>query len=133
MKLQRALGTGATAIVCAALLVTACSESLEPSRPGQITVDVSATAGAGAAFEVMVIGEGITQPVVADPGDLIYSFASNDTVKVAVIGEHSSGPLFRFSVPSGSEASSYTVRLLEVAGSDNAILSRADFALSASN
>jgi hypothetical protein len=81
----------------------------------------------------MVIGEGISQPVVANPGDLLYSFASNDTVKVAVIGDHSSGPLFRFSVPDGSQASSYAVVLLEVAGSDNGLLSGTNFTLTASN
>jgi hypothetical protein len=133
MKLERTLRTGAIAIICAALLVTACSESFEPSTSGQVTVNLSAAAGPGAAFRVMVIGDGISQPAVADPGDLLYSFASSDTVKVAVIGEHSSGPLFRFSVPDGSRASSYTVVLLEVAGSDNALLSGADFTLSASN
>lgn len=133
MRLQRALGTGATAIICAALLVTACQESIGPSNPGQITVDVSATAGPGAAFEVMVIGEGISQPVVANTGDLLYHYASNDTVNVALVGEHSSGPLFRFTVPSGSLASSYTVTLLEVAGSDNGLLPLVQFTLTARN
>jgi hypothetical protein len=133
MKLQRALWTGATAIICAALLVTACRKEATGPSSGQLTVDVSAAAGPGVAFQVTVIGEGITQPVVASPGDLIYSFAAGDTLKVAVIGEHSSGPLFRFSVPDGSRASSYAVVLLEVAGSDNALLSGADFTLSASN
>jgi hypothetical protein len=133
MKLERALWAGATAIIGAALLITACQENIGPSPSGQITVDVSAAAGPGAAFQVMVIGEGISQPVVANPGDLLYSFASNDTVKVAVIGDHSSGPLFRFSVPDGSQASSYAVVLLEVAGSDNGLLSGTNFTLTASN
>ncbi|UCC83252.1 MAG: hypothetical protein JSW46_20255 [Gemmatimonadota bacterium] len=133
MNSQRAFRTGAIAVICAALSVTACSESFEPPSSGQLTVDVSAAAGPGAAFKVMVIGEGISQPVAANAGDLLYSFASNDTVKVAVIGERSSGPLFRFSVPDGSFASSYTVVLLEVAGSDNALLAGADFTLTARN
>ncbi|NIN72667.1 MAG: hypothetical protein GTO46_12240 [Gemmatimonadetes bacterium] len=133
MNIQRAFRTGATAVVCAALLVTACRESLAPSRSGPLTVHVSAAAGPGAAFKVMVIGEGISEPVVANAGDLLYSFASNDTLKVAVIGEYSSGPLFRFSVPDRSLASSYTVVLLEVAGSDNALLTGADFTLTAHN
>jgi hypothetical protein len=133
MNMQRAFRTGATAVICVALAVTACTESLEPSRSGQLTVEVSAAAGPGAAFKVMIIGEGISQPVVANAGDLLYSFASNDTVKVAVIGERSSGPIFRFSVPDASLASSYTVLLLEVAGSDNALLTGADFSLTAHN
>jgi hypothetical protein len=70
---------------------------------------------------------------VANAGDLLYSFASNDTVRVAVIGEHSSGPLFRFTVPDGRPASSYAVVLLEVAGNDNALLSETDFTLTARN
>ena len=133
MKLERAIATGVTAIICAALLVTACRETIGPSPSGQLTVDVSAVGGPGAAFEVLVVGEDITEPVVASPGDLLYSFASNDTVKVAVIGEHSSGPLFRFSVPDGSQATSYIVVLLEVSGSDNNLLSGGDFTLTASD
>jgi hypothetical protein len=136
MKIQRALRIGAIAIACAALSVAACTseDGTGPDgRAGQLTVDVTVLGNPGAAFEVMVIGEGITNPVVASPGDLLYSFASNDTLKVAVLGEHSSGPLFRFSVPNVNQASSYAIRLRGVAGSDNEMLPRSDFTLTASN
>jgi hypothetical protein len=137
MRLQRTLRIGATVIACAALPVAGCSTNEFGTGPnggaGQLTVDVTAVGAPGAAFEVMVIGDGITNPVVASAGDLLYSFSSNDTLKVAVIGEHSSGPLFKFSVPDVGQADSYTIRLLGVAGSDNAMLARSDFSLAASN
>ncbi|MGD2154802.1 MAG: hypothetical protein PVG79_16155 [Gemmatimonadales bacterium] len=136
MRLHTGTRVGALAIACATLAVTACSETFDgtgPSGSNQVTVDVSAAGGPASAFRVMVIGQGISQPVAVNSEDVLFSFASNDTVRVAVIGEHSSGPLFRFSVPNGSQASSYAVVLIDVAGSDNALLSEADFTLTASN
>jgi hypothetical protein len=132
MKLKRAHWIGAATIVGAALLVAACASELNgPSNAGQLTVEMSTAGGGGAAFKVMLIGESITNPVAASAGDLVYSFASNDTVKLAVIGDHASGPLVKFSVPNVDRVSSYRAVLLEVAGSDNALLSTSDFTLTA--
>jgi len=136
MRLHTDIRVSALAIACATLAVVACTESFDgtgPSGSNQITVDVSAAGGPASAFRVMVIGQSISQPVAANSEDVLFSFASNDTVRVAVIGEHSSGPLFRFTVPQGSLASSYDIVLIDVAGSDNALLSGGDFTLTASN
>ena len=76
MRLQRTLRIGAAVIACAALPVAGCSTTEFGTGPnggaGQLTVDVTAAGVPGAAFEVMVIGDGITNPVVASAGDLLY-------------------------------------------------------------
>lgn len=136
MSFQQALRVGTLVLTGAALAVAGCTKEFGTgpgSRAGQLTVDVTATGVPGAAFQVMVIGEGIADPVVVNPGDLLYSFSSNDTTKVAVIGAHSSGPLFKFSVPDVTQAASYSVRLLGVAGDDNAMLATTNFTLAAIN
>jgi hypothetical protein len=136
MRTNRGYWAAAAAIAFATLLAGACSSDsggpTGPSGPGQLTVNLSTT-GSGAAFLVQLTGSGITNPTAASSGDLFYSFASGNTVKIAVIGSHSSGALFRFSVPDVSQVSSYGVTLLEVAGSNNALQSTSGFTLSVTN
>jgi hypothetical protein len=58
---------------------------------------------------------------------VIYSFPSGNTVKVALIGEHSSGALFKFSVPNIANVGNYGRILHEVAGTDNELLPNGNF------
>jgi hypothetical protein len=57
----------------------------------------------------------------------LYTLASGDTLRAAVIGTVSSGDLLRFSVPDVNQASGYHVTLEEVAGTDNQLLSTGNF------
>ncbi|UCC71143.1 MAG: hypothetical protein JSV86_12190 [Gemmatimonadota bacterium] len=120
---------------CVALFAAACGgdDGTGPARPGQLTVSVSTTGDPGAAFLVLVRGDSISNPATVNSGDLIYSYTSGITTRVAVIGSHSLGPLFEFTVPDVGQASSYTVSLLQVAGSDNALMVEKDFTLTISN
>jgi hypothetical protein len=130
MRIKRASTIGAALAVSAAFLAGACSSSdgpTGPSGPGQLTVNVSTTGDAGAAFLITITGNGITNPVVASGGDVIYSFPSGNTVKVALIGEHSSGALFKFSVPNIANVGNYGRILHEVAGTDNELLPNGNF------
>jgi hypothetical protein len=116
-------------VLCATLLPSGCKDSTAPGGPGQLTVSLASDAGSGAAFLVTVGGQGVTDPVAATDGHLIYSLLSDSTARVAVIGEVRSGALFKFSVPDVSRAHDYTIRLEQVAGADNHILSTSDFSL----
>ncbi|UCF20234.1 MAG: hypothetical protein JSU87_02165 [Gemmatimonadota bacterium] len=102
-------------------LAAACSDSTGPSGPIQLTVSVTSSGPTGEAFLITLSGDSISGPAAADPGHLLYSFASGNTVKVAVVGSLSSGDLLRFSVPRGSLAADYSAVLEQVAGSDNAL------------
>ncbi|KPK82618.1 MAG: hypothetical protein AMS25_01865 [Gemmatimonas sp. SM23_52] len=129
MKRKRVLWAWATAIVCAALLAGACEsqDGTGPSGPGQLTVSVSTTGAGGAAFLLTVTGPGITSPVAANSGHLLYPHISGNTLRVAVIGSHTAGALLRFSVPDVGQASSYNTTLNQVAGSDNNLQSGGDY------
>ncbi len=136
MKIRQASCIAVAAIALAAFTAAACGGDdgpTGPSGPGQLTVNLSSTGSTGAAFLVTLTGSGISNPAAASAGDLFYSFASDNTVKVAVIGSHSSGPLFRFSVPDVGQVSSYSVTLNEVAGSDNALQPTSGYSLSVTN
>jgi hypothetical protein len=137
MKYKRASWVAAAAIACGAFLAAACGgDGGGPtglSGPGQLTVNISTTGSGGGAFLMTVTGSGITNPVAASSGDLFYSFASGNTLRVIVIGSHSSGPLFRISVPNVGQVSSYSVTLNEVAGSDNALQSTGSYTLTVAN
>jgi hypothetical protein len=125
----------ALSIVCATFLIGSCggddSSGPPPPEPGQLTVSVSSSA-TGAAFNLRITGEDIANPVQAVGSHEIYTFASGDTLNTAVIGQVSSGDLLRFSVPDVNQAASYRVTLVEVAGTDNALLSNSSFTVSIS-
>jgi len=120
----------ALSIVCATFLIGSCggddSSGPPAPEPGQLTVSVSSSL-TGAAFDLTIIGEDIANPVQAVGSHQIYTFASGDTLSTAVIGQVSSGDLLRFSVPDVNQAASYRVTLVEVAGTDNALLSNSNF------
>jgi hypothetical protein len=117
-------------MLCAALLPSGCKDSTSPGGPGQLTVSLTSDAGSGAAFLLTVSGHDVTDPAAATAGHLIYSLLSEDTARIAVIGELRSGPLLKFTVPDVTRAHDYSVRLEEVAGADNRILPTSDFSLS---
>jgi hypothetical protein len=121
----------ASALVCALVLAAGCSkESTGPTVvPGQLTVSVSTAGSAGAAFLVTVSGSGITNPVAGNASQRLYQMISGNTLKAAVIGSLSSGALLKFDVPDVNRASSYNVTLLQVAGSDNALLATGDWSV----
>jgi hypothetical protein len=129
MKRKRVFWAWATTIVCAAFLAGACETGgpSGPSGPGQLTVSVSTTGAGGAAFLLTVTGAGITNPVAANSGHLLYSNISGNTLRVAVIGSHTSGALLRFRVPDLAQASTYNATLNEVAGSDNNLQSTGNY------
>ena len=125
----------ALSIVCATLLIGSCggddgSGPPQP-QPGQLTVSVS-SASTGGAFNLIVTGSSISNPAAAVGSHQLYTFASGDTLNAAVIGNVSSGDLLSFNVPDVNQASSYRATLLEVAGTDNALLSNSSFTLSVS-
>jgi hypothetical protein len=135
MKRKRVFWVWATAIACAAFLAGACETGdgpSEPSGPGQLRVNVSTTGNAGAAFLLTVTGAGITNPVAVNTGHLLYEYISGNTLKVAIIGSHTSGALLRFSVPDVAQASSYNATLNEVAGSDNNLQSTSAYTVTIS-
>jgi ketol-acid reductoisomerase len=133
MRTKRTSRNWPLALVCAALLAGGCGddESTAPPapQPGQLTVSVTTTGSAGAAFLLNVRGQGISSPVAVSSSFQLYTFASGDTLKVAVVGTVSSGDLLRFSVPDVNQASSYHVTLEEVAGTDNQLLSTSNFTI----
>ncbi len=126
---KRAYTALAATLLLAAFLVGGCSGSTEPSgpQPGQLTVNLSTTGGGGSAFLLTVSGSGITNPVAASAGHQLYSFASGNTLKVAVVGNISTGALMRFSVPDVNQSGSYSVTLNEAAGSDNSLQNVSDY------
>ncbi len=131
MTNKRNIFARALTIVCATILIGSCGDdsSGPPApQPGQLTVSVS-SASTGAAFNLIVTGENISNPVEAVGSHQLYTFAAGDTLSVAVIGTVSSGDLLRFSVPDVNQVNSYRATLLEVAGTDNALLSIGSFTL----
>lgn len=120
-------------LLIAAFLAGGCSGTTEPSgpQPGQLTVNVSA-AGSGAAFLLTLTGSGITNPVAANSGHSLYTFASGNTLKAIVVGSLSSGALMKFSVPDVNQSGSYSVTLDEVAGSDNALQNSSSYSVTIS-
>ncbi len=137
MSIKRANWSLAAVVVSASLLAGACGgddDGTGPPAPlpGQLTVNVSTSGGPGAAFKLTVTGEGIASPVKVGTSHQLYTFASGDTLKAALIGTVSTGELLKFSVPDVNQASSYRVTLNEVAGSDNALLSLGSFSVSVS-
>ena len=135
MNNKRNLFGWALSIVCATFLIGSCGGddgSGPPApEPGQLTVSVS-SGSTGAAFNLTITGEDIANPVQAVGSHQIYTFASGDTLSAAVIGQVSSGDLLRFSVPDVNQATSYRVTLVEVAGTDNALLANSSFTASIS-
>jgi len=131
MKRKRVFWVRAIAIASATFLAGACESGGDgpsgPSGPGQLTVSVSTTGAGGAAFLLTVTGAGITNPVAANSGHLLYSNISGNTLRVAVIGSHTSGALLRFRVPDLAQASTYNATLNEVAGSDNNLQSTGNY------
>jgi hypothetical protein len=131
IKRKRLTRAWALTIAGAALLAGGCGgdDGTGPPKPqpGQLTVNVSATGSPGAAFLLTVRGTNITDPVAANSGHKLYTFASGDTLKAAVIGTVSSGALLKFSVPDVNQASGYRVSLNQVAGTDNALIPVASF------
>ena len=98
----------ALSIVCATFLVGSCGGDDEGTgppapQPGQLTVSVSSSS-TGAAFNLSIRGEDISNPVEAVGSHEIYTFAMGDTLNVAVIGNVASGDLLRFSVPDVNQA-----------------------------
>ncbi len=121
----------AATLLLAAFLAGGCDGTTEPPgpQPGQLTVNLSTTGSGGSAFLLTLSGSGITSPVAASAGHLLYSFASGNTVKVAVVGNISTGALVRFSVPDVNRVSSYGVTLNEAAASDNSLQNVSDYSL----
>jgi hypothetical protein len=137
MSIKRANWSLAAIVVSASLLAGACGGDDDGTgppapQPGQLTVNVSTSGSPGAAFKLTVTGEGISSPVKVGTSHQLYTFASGDTLKTALIGTVSTGELLKFSVPDVNQASSYRVTLNEVAGSDNALLSLGSFSVSVS-
>lgn len=99
------------------------------AQRGQLTVEVQTSGSGGAAFLVTVTGDSIANPVAANASHRIDSFVSGRTMKAAVIGSVSSGPLLRFTVPDVNRSSQYSVTLNQVAGSDNALQATATYTL----
>jgi hypothetical protein len=137
MMMKQATRVSALAFACTALLIIACSESSTgpTQQPGQLTVSVSTSGSGGAAFLVTVTGNGITNPAAANSGHQFYQVASNNTLTAVVISPSAitSGALFRFSVPDVNQAASYDVDLVQVAGTDNALLTASAFDVDVSN
>lgn len=125
----RSMWRAAVLLICAALLPNGCKDSTSPGGPGQLTVTISSSAGSGAAFLVTVSGQGVSDPIAASDGHLVYSLLSEGTTRVAVIGPVASGALFKFTVPDVGRAQDYTVHLEQVAGADNRMLATSDFSL----
>jgi hypothetical protein len=101
MMSKRVFRIWALPVVCAAFLIGSCSSDAD-----------------------------IANPVQVGANHRLYTAASGDTLRAAVIAQVSSGELLRFSVPDVNQASSYNVVLQEVAGSDNALLSTGSFSVS---
>jgi hypothetical protein len=136
MNIKRVTRVLAAAFFGAALLTAACKESTGPSAvPGQLTVSVSTSGSGGAAFLITVTGSGISNPAAVNASHQFYSIISGSTLTAAVITQSavSSGNLFRFSVPDVNQAASYNVSVVEVAGTDNELLSPSAFSVSAAN
>ncbi len=136
MKIKRATRVLAAAFFGAALLTVACKESTGPSTvAGQLTVSVSTSGSGGAAFLITVSGTGISNPAAANANHEFYSIISGNTLTVAVITQSAvtSGNLIRFSVPDVRQAASYNVSVVEVAGTDNELLSPSAFTVSATD
>ena len=138
MMSKRVFRIWALPVVCAAFLVGSCSSDGDDGtgpaavQPGQLAVAVTTSGTAGAAFQLLVTGADIANPVQVGATHRLYTAASGDTLRAAVIAQVSSGELLRFSVPDVNQASSYNVLLQEVAGSDNALLSTGSFSVSIS-
>jgi hypothetical protein len=120
--------------VATALLALGCGggeDGTGPAapQPGQLTVNVTTSGAAGAAFLLTVRGPGITSPTPGASGQKLYTFASGDTLRAAVIGTVTAGALLKFSVPDVNQASSYRATLNEVAGTDNALLATSSFSV----
>ncbi len=133
MNGRRARRAWAALVLGGALLAPGCGgdDTTGPPAPkaGQLTVNIATSGAGGSAFLVTLRGEGITDPTAANSGHQIYSFAAGGSLRVAVIGTVSSGPLLRFRVPDLDKASGYSATLDEVAGADNVLQSPSGYTL----
>lgn len=130
MRRTRGSALALAALVGALAWAQACKDSTGPgARRGQLTVEIQTSGSGGAAFLVTVTGDSITSPVAANASHEIYSYVAGRTLKAAVVGSLSSGPLLRFTVPDVNRVSQYTATLNQVAGADNALQSTSSYTL----
>ncbi len=129
MNSKRGYWPLAATLLITAFLAGGCSSTTEPAgpQPGQLTVNVSTTSSAGSAFLLTLTGSGITNPAAGNTGHQIYSFASGNTLKVAVVGNISTGALMKFSISDVNQSGSYSVTLTEAAGSNNSLQNVSDY------
>ena len=92
-----------------------------PDQPGDLTVTVSSTGVAGAAFKLTVTGPGITVPSVAQAGQLLFPTTIANGLRVIVAGPETNGALMRFRVPDVNDIGQYSVVLEEVAALDGSL------------
>ncbi len=136
MTSKRGYSALAATLLIAAFLAGGCtsSDGMGPSdpQPGELTVNLSTTGGGGSAFLLTITGSGITNPVAAGAGHRVYSFASGNSLNVALVGDISAGALLKFSVPDVNQAASYNVTLNDVAASDNTLQNTSDYSVTIS-
>ncbi|HSJ05160.1 MAG TPA: hypothetical protein VK936_00575 [Longimicrobiales bacterium] len=125
--MTRYMRTGAV-LLCAAL-AAGCSDGggsdiTTPPQPGFLTAVLTTPHADDAAVLVEITGAGITTVDAGGSGHTVHGRVSGATLRAAAFGEVRSGLLVRFAVPDVNRSGSYSARIIEASGPDNAL--RAD-------
>ena len=126
-RVRRTLRRGAApaALVACATLGLSCGGDGGPSappEPGPVTVSLTTPRTDDGALVLSLAGPGLTAGAVssASPSYVVHARASSGEVRVFVMGDITSGPLLRVTVPDPRAAASFQVTILDAADRANA-------------
>jgi hypothetical protein len=110
----------------AAALLAGCSDKpdggiADPPVPGVLVATLTTPHADDRAVLVEIRGAGITGVQAAATGYVVHSRAGGEQVKAAAFGTLQSGALLRFTVPGVTKSASYTARVVESSGPENAL------------
>jgi len=113
-------------IKCAALVLllgnAACEDGVAPPEPGTALINLSTVATDAGAVLLTLTGPGITDVRPANSSyEVFWRLASENEMRVIVVGSITPGPLLTANVADVGRISSYTSSLVEVAGRDGGI------------
>ncbi|HEU0054511.1 MAG TPA: hypothetical protein VFQ39_15090, partial [Longimicrobium sp.] len=117
----------AAMVVATATATAGCDgpSGLAKPEPATLVVRLAAPDAADRALIVELTGPAaVSAPSATDPSLLVQWRAQGTTLRAAVFGVGLNGPVLRFTIPDGAQASRYTASVVEAVDSLN--LPRAD-------
>lgn len=127
-------------VLCCVVLLAACDGKKSPNPvtpepvPGELTLSLSTPHADDRALLLTLTGPGpITGVQASGSGYTVHARAAESSVRLAVFGRVTNGPVVRFHVPDVEKASLYVATLQEAADPQNALRSStAGYALTVS-